>query len=187
MQREPFGTLLVPLISFFLFSTQGGRWMIGWASAPYDPNWEDRHPQRAALMAAAGPAANLALSLIGWLALKVGLLMGLWATPHYFPRGLPPFDQVVVAAAESGSAWIGVGRFCSVLFSLNLILFLFNLLPLPPMDGASVLSGLVPAARQLRERIGANPMLGLIGLVLAWRVFPYLLSPIYRAVLHGLY
>ena len=183
MQREPFGTLVVPLISFFLFSSPNGRWMIGWASAPYDPLWEDRHPMRAAAMAAAGPAANLVLSLIGLLALKLGLLYGLWAVPYEFPQ----FDQVVVAAAEGGSLWVGVGRFCSVLFSLNLILFLFNLLPLPPMDGASVLSGLVPAARRLREQIRANPMLSLIGLVLAWNVFPYLLRPAYFLLLRWLY
>jgi len=183
MQREPFGTLVVPLISFFLFSSQSGRWMIGWASAPYDPDWEYRHPKRAAMMAAAGPAANLVLSLIGLLALKLGLAKGLWAVPYEYPQ----FDQVVIAASESGSLWIGVGRFCSVLFSLNLILCLFNLLPLPPMDGASVLSGFIPAARRLREQIGANPMLGLIGLVLAWRVFPFLLRPIYIMLLRWLY
>jgi len=183
MQREPFGTLVVPLISFFLFSSQSGRWMIGWASAPYDPDWESRHPKRAAMMAAAGPAANLVLSLIGLLALKVGLAKGLWAVPYEYPQ----FDQVVIAASESGSLWIGVGRFCSVLFSLNLILCLFNLLPLPPMDGASVLAGFIPAARRLREQIGAHPMLGLIGLVLAWRVFPSLLTPIYIMLLRWLY
>lgn len=183
MQREPFGTLVVPLISFFLFSSPNGRWMIGWASAPYNPDWEDRHPRRAAMMAAAGPAANLVLSLIGLLALKLGVSNGLWAVRYEFP----PFDQVVVAAVEGGSVWIGVGRFCSVLFSLNLILCLFNLLPLPPMDGASVLSGLVPRARRLREQIGANPMLGLIGLVLAWNVFPFLLRPIYILLVRWLY
>ena len=183
MQREPFGTVLVPLISYFLFSSPSGRWMIGWASAPYDPYWEDRHPQRAALMAAAGPAANLCLALVGLLVLKVGLAQGIWVVPTDYPQ----FDQVVVAAAQDGSVWVGVGRFCSVLFSLNLILCLFNLLPLPPMDGASVLAGFVPAARRLRERIGANPMLGLIGLVLAWRVFPFILGPVYVALLRWLY
>ena len=183
MQREPFGTLVVPLISFFLFSSPAGRWMIGWASAPYDPDWEARHPRRAGLMAAAGPAANLVLSMIGLLALKLGLLKGLWAVPYDYPH----FDQIVVAAAEGGSVWVGVGRFCSVLFSLNLILCLFNLLPLPPMDGASVVAGFVPAARRLREQIAANPMFGLIGLVLAWKVFPTLLHPIYVMFLRWLY
>ena len=49
IKREPFGTLVVPIVSFFL---QGGCWMIGWASAPYDPTWANLFPKRAAAMAA---------------------------------------------------------------------------------------------------------------------------------------
>ena len=55
IRREPIGTILVPLVTYF---TGTSRWMMGWASAPYDPRWEDRHPRRAAAMSAAGPAAN---------------------------------------------------------------------------------------------------------------------------------
>src|SRR5437763_130762 len=50
IRREPIGMLLVPLLTAF---TNG--WAMGWASAPYDPRWADRHPRRAAWMAAAGP------------------------------------------------------------------------------------------------------------------------------------
>src|SRR4029079_6609186 len=60
MQREPFGMVLVPIISFLL---SRGTWMMGWAGAPYDPLWAHRHPRRAALMALAGPLANLSLVL----------------------------------------------------------------------------------------------------------------------------
>jgi hypothetical protein len=56
IRRSPFGMVVIPIISF-LFS--GG--MIGWASAPYDPSWERRHPRRAAWMALAGPAANFSI------------------------------------------------------------------------------------------------------------------------------
>jgi hypothetical protein len=63
--REPFGTVLVPLLTYF---TNG--WMMGWASAPYDPRWEARHPRRAAAMSAAGPAANLLLALLAFAVLK---------------------------------------------------------------------------------------------------------------------
>ena len=65
IQREPFGTIVIPLITFVSMG-----WMMGWASAPYDPLWEDRHPRRAAAMAAAGPAANAILALMALLALK---------------------------------------------------------------------------------------------------------------------
>ena len=62
--REPFGTVLVPLLSFFFMG-----WMLGWASAPYDPYWAARNPRRAALMSAAGPIANFLLA-----ALALGIL-----------------------------------------------------------------------------------------------------------------
>src|SRR5262245_36792738 len=45
IRREPFDMVLVPIISYDL-----GGWMIGWASAPYDPRWQQRYPRRAALM-----------------------------------------------------------------------------------------------------------------------------------------
>src|SRR5438105_6791464 len=45
MRREPFGMLLVPILSYLL-----GGWMIGWARAPYDPFCQARHPRRAAWM-----------------------------------------------------------------------------------------------------------------------------------------
>ena len=48
MKREPIGMLVLPLLTAM---TQG--WAIGWASAPYDPYWANRYPNRAALMAAA--------------------------------------------------------------------------------------------------------------------------------------
>src|SRR5437868_13266963 len=47
--REPFGMVVVPLISYFL-----GGGMIGWASAPFDPYWQQRYPHRAAWMSLAG-------------------------------------------------------------------------------------------------------------------------------------
>ena len=50
--------------------------MIGWASAPYDPQWAARHPKRAAAMAASGPAANFALMLLAAIAIRVGLASG---------------------------------------------------------------------------------------------------------------
>src|SRR6266705_615693 len=76
MRREPFGTILVPIISYAL-----GGWMIGWASAPYDPFWEARHPRRAAWMSLAGPGANFALMIIGAISIRAGMLAGLFQQP----------------------------------------------------------------------------------------------------------
>ena len=59
IMREPFGMVLIPLLSYFINHS-----MIGWASAPFDPLWERRHPRRAGWMALAGPAANFSLMLL---------------------------------------------------------------------------------------------------------------------------
>ena len=58
MRREPFGMVLLPLASVFM-----SGWPWGYASAPFDPAWAERHPRRAAWMALAGPGANLAIVL----------------------------------------------------------------------------------------------------------------------------
>ena len=73
IRREPFGTVLAPLLSYILIG-----WTMGWASAPYDPHWEDRHPRRAAVMALAGPLANLVLAALAFAVLKTGLIGGWW-------------------------------------------------------------------------------------------------------------
>ncbi len=49
VRREPVGTLVVPLLTFF---TSG--WMMGWASTPFDPEWGRRHPKRLAAMSLIG-------------------------------------------------------------------------------------------------------------------------------------
>ncbi len=186
IRREMFGTVLVPLLSYLLYGASGSgfRWMIGWASAPYDPLWEDRHPRRAALMAAAGPLANLALASIGFIILKIGLIAGVWQPyiSQYYE-----LDHLVAATGAEGGLLDGLGRFCSVLLSLNTLLLLFNLIPLPPMDGSAVIAGFFGPARNLRDRLRGSPMFGLIGLLLAWQIFPYVFWPIYGPVLMWLY
>ena len=64
IRRSPYGMVVFPLLSFFLL---GGS-MIGFASAPYDPNWERQHPRRSAWMALAGPATNFILMIIAVIA-----------------------------------------------------------------------------------------------------------------------
>lgn len=76
IRRSPFGMVVVPILSFAL-----GGWMIGWASAPYDPSWQRNHPHRAAWMALAGPAANFSLMLAAAVAIRVGVSLGQFAAP----------------------------------------------------------------------------------------------------------
>lgn len=164
-----------------------GGWAMGWASAPYDPDWEDRHPRRAAWMAAAGPAANFAIALTAFLGLKVGLWAGVYE---------PPFEvsaasgTLVMTAGSGEAAWIftHLGIAASILLFQNLILGAFNLLPLPPLDGSAALGLVLPdhAAARLRD-LARQPAFSLVGLLVAWWGFPELVRPLFFGVLRPLH
>jgi len=175
IRREPIGMLAVPLVTSL---TQG--WAMGWASTPYDPEWAERHPRRAAWMAAAGPAANFGIALVAFLALRAGLALGLFIAPDR-----ATFSQLVVPAATgAASGPLGfVGAMLSVLLMLNVILGTFNLVPLPPLDGGSVAGLVLPdgAARFVRG-LARTPGISLVGLLVAWNVFPYLVRPMFGLV-----
>jgi Zn-dependent protease len=174
IQREPFGMILVPLITFAL-----NGWMMGWASAPYDPSWAHNYPKRAGVMAMAGPAGNLILVLLSGLLIRVGIAAG-W---FYVPASLS-FTQIV-----AGHGWAeGAAAPLSILFMLNLLLFVFNLLPVPPLDGSAILPMFLSDSANYRyQEILHMPMLSLIGLLIAWKVFPYIFQPILLLVLRMLY
>jgi Zn-dependent protease len=176
IRREPIGMLVVPLVTAF---TQG--WAMGWASAPYDPVWAERHPRRAALMAAAGPAGNFMIAIVAFVLIKVGLLAGVFAAP-----ATADYSRVIVPAAAGD--WGFVATLLSVFLMLNVLLGTLNMIPLPPLDGGSVISIFLPEhlGRRLRE-FQRNGSLSIIGLVVAWRIFPYLAGPIFVTVLRLLH
>ena len=179
IRREPLGTVLVPLLTYF---TGTSRWMMGWASAPYDPRWEDRHPRRAAAMSAAGPAANFILFAIAFAVLKFGLLAGVWT----LPQDEISLDRLVAAAPGVAGIVDAAGRFLSVVMGLNLILGVFNLMPFPPLDGISVVAGIAPPVRALYQKMRGFPAMGLVGVIVAWRVSPYVVGPVLRAAVRAL-
>ncbi len=178
IQREPIGMLLVPLITF---GTSQGGWMMGWASAPYDPEWAHRYPKRSALMAAAGPAANLLLVILSGLLIRIGVWTG-----AFYPPDVANFTAVT--AAVPGSWATGAVTPLSILFSLNLLLFAFNLIPFPPLDGSAILPALMgdDMARRFHSFI-RQPMFSLIGLFAAWRIFPVISDPLQTLALNLLY
>jgi Zn-dependent protease len=156
IRRSPFGMVVFPLLSFFL----SGGGMIGWASAPYDPLWERRHPRRAGWMAMAGPAANFTLMLIAVIGIRGGRFF------HLFHR-----DAVTGAPSL-------VGITLSIVFSLNLLLGTFNLLPVPPLDGSTAILVFMSeerAQKYLDWIRGSNfAMAGLLlGLIVFREVYPY--------------
>jgi len=103
---------------------------IGWAKpVPVNPAYF-RNPRKDMLwVALAGPASNLLLAIISALLLRVvTALAGVIPYSQLLEAVLVPFSWMLVA-----SVWI------------NLVLCVFNFLPIPPLDGSRILSGLLPA------------------------------------------
>lgn len=176
MRREPFGMILAPVVSVLLTG-----WPIGWASTPYDPAWERRYPRRAGWMAAAGPGANLVLALLAVGALRLGLETGV-----FFPPDSVRFSSLVGGHTQLVE---NLGRFLSMLLTVNAVLFLFNLIPVPPLDGAAILGLFLPEAlgRRLRDAMSSGPA-AMFGLLAAWMLFARIGPPLFATLLtlvHG--
>jgi Zn-dependent protease len=152
VRREPFGMVVLPLLSLLM-----GGGMIGWASAPYNPEWQRKYPKRAALMSLAGPAMNFFLGIACGLLLRVG---------------------IPLAWFQSGGGE-GAGVILSIGFSLNLLLGIFNMLPFPPFDGYGVLGFLTGSFGAL-ERVRLQlRQFAIIGLLVGWQAMSYVYPPIY--------
>ena len=135
---DPFGTVLLPLLLLAMQSP----FLFGYAK-PVPVNFRGlRHPRRdMVLVAAAGPAINIALALGAAVALRL-------------------FGEVSGAAGE----WL-VRNLANALL-VNVVLAIFNLIPIPPLDGGRIAIGLLPRvlSRPL-ARLEPYGMLVLIGLV----------------------
>jgi len=114
------GTVVFPLIALL-----GNVPLLGWAK-PVPVNIRQlRHPRRDyMLVAAAGPASNLALAVVS-----------------AFTLAALPISPVVLGEANVSAP---LASFLSMAVTLNVLLAVFNMLPIPPLDGGNVLSGLLP-------------------------------------------
>ena len=141
---------------------------------PYDPRWAIRFPKRAAWMSLAGPAGNLTLVLAATLVIRVGSAAGVFSAPASIR-----FDHIVMS--QAGGVWPAAAFLLSVLFSLNLLLAVFNLIPVPPLDG----SGAVPLllddrmTARYQQFVFGQPAFAWIGILLAWQVFPTVFDPLW--------
>lgn len=172
MQRSVFGMVIAPVATFILSQ---GEYLLGWASAPYNINWAARYPKRAFLMSLAGPLSHLPVLVVSFLGMYFGLRSGFFEPAFGDAAMLYP---VAPADAASGNMGWALAVVCNIAFRLNLILLVFNLIPLPPLDGSDVWF-LFIKSEETRLRVRHQmAQYGMAGLMLAWYVFPRVFRPI---------
>lgn len=177
MKREPIGMVLLPILSAI-----ASGFPIGFASAPYNPQWAYQYPRRSALMSLAGPGSNLLLVLISGALLRVGVMAGMLTAPEHISFGH-------VTAATAGGWMDSVAFLVGVVFCMNLLLAAFNLLPLPPLDGSAAIPLLLSesASRRYLETLWRARGLALIGLFFAWQLFDKVFFPVFFLAIGVLY
>ena len=158
------GTILFPLIGAL-----SGLPLFGWAKPTPVDTRRLRHPRRDdVLVSAAGPASNFLVALVA-----VGLLLAIrLASPlgAAFVGNLPYSSE----AAEA-SLLTTVGLLFYRFLLINLLLGVFNLIPIPPLDGSHILAGMLPdRLRYFYDEIGRFGFLLLILLLMTnipWLLF----------------
>ena len=124
-------------------------------------------------MALAGPLANLVLVVIAGVVLRVGFHAEWWA------REDPVIRLFGEGAALSGPAGERIALLISMMFTLNLMLFVFNLIPLPPLDGSAIWPlVLSPGALARYQEFRSQPSFVLLGLIVASSVFGRVFWPV---------
>ena len=120
VHADPIGTILFPLIALVT-----GAPLIGWAKpVPVNVRNLRHHRRDYILVAAAGPASNLVIALVSAILLAV------------MPISPQTLGETNVSAP--------IGAALSQAMRLNVLLAVFNMLPIPPLDGGNVLAGLLP-------------------------------------------
>lgn len=133
---DPFGSVILPL----LLTLVSSPFLFGWAKpVPYNPyNFRRGGVWGETIVAAAGPLTNVGIALVFALWFHLASFMSL-------PQVVADITYLIV--------------------HINLMLAVFNMIPVPPLDGSKVLSGIVPNAlkdqwERVRAQLEHNPMLG---------------------------
>jgi len=156
---DPIGTIAVPLAMLLL----PGGFLFGWAKPVPIGVRNLRNPHRdMALVGAAGPFANFLMAVFWALVVRIG---------YGLMPSAPPIGEPVALAGVAG-------------VFINVILMVFNLLPLPPLDGGRVLSSLLPPRISAKfDRIEPFGLV-IIVILLLTHVLNAILFPVMVACMH---
>ena len=169
---DPIGTLLIPIVAFILGSVGGALGsipLIGWGKpTPVNPRKWERYKLANVMVSIAGVLANLILLIIGFTAARIMLTQGFDIRDFFGQSGNP------------------LAIFVGYMMMLNLSLFVFNLLPFPPLDGSKILSTFLPESAQpilnMLEQFGFLILMFLIYI----GVFRVIITPFFYALIYAL-
>jgi Zn-dependent protease len=166
---DPFGTVLLPLIALFT-----GMPVLGWAKpTPVDPRNFKNYLVDDILTSVVGPVSNFvaaagAVLVLAGIALTSGVGQAIvQAIPLVYP------NHIEALAAQTNSALMPLSLLFYELMVINIVLGVFNLIPVPPLDGSHVLRHFLP--EQIRRGYDTVGWIGLVVLVyfgggLLWRL-----------------
>jgi Zn-dependent protease len=170
---DPLGSVLFPLISLVY-----GGFLVGWAKPTPVTARNFKHYMRDdILVTLAGPASNL-------LSATVALVL-LIIIKHMLPGGVISIvtamaiaEHVPGVATEGLPALFPIALFLYFVIFINLLLFVFNLIPLPPLDGSHILRHFLPyKAAQIYDRLGMFSLIILF--LIGGRFISALFTPLY--------
>jgi Zn-dependent protease len=170
MHTDPIGTVLIPMVAFVLGSMGGALGsipLIGWGKpTPVNPRKWTNYTWGNVMVSIAGVLANLILLIIGIVAAKIMISQG-FGIRDFFGQSTNPLAILV-----------------GDMMLLNLSLFVFNLLPFPPLDGSKILSTFLPESAMpllnMLEQYGYLVLMLLIYMgVFRMVIMPFLYGLIY--------
>lgn len=171
---DPFGTILLPLVAMLAHFP-----VIGWAKPTPVDTRNFRNPVLDDILTSVvGPVSNFIVVAAASLALgAIALVSHLGrAIIHVLPLVYP--NRLDVLAAQTSSILMPITLFLYELAIINIVLAIFNLIPVPPLDGSHVFRHLLPqSAQRTYDMIGWIGLLALVflgGNILGRLIFPFI-------------